>query len=80
MTILRQERVFHVSFKCADLTACGRFINTAKRGDGPFLRKQERVFYCLHAANLSNNLRAGYKCVKALVGLSALLDLLAQYQ
>jgi len=35
---------------------------------------------CLHAASLSNNLRAGYKYVKALVGLSALLDPLAQHQ
>jgi hypothetical protein len=50
-------------------------------GDGPFLRKQERVFYCLHTAGLSDNLQGGIpNSVKATVGLSALLDPLAQYQ
>ena len=43
----------------ADLSACGRFINTAKRGDSPFQRKQERVFSCLRTADLSNNLQGG---------------------
>jgi hypothetical protein len=53
----------------------------------PFQRKQERVFYCLHifywlyAAGLSDNLQGGItNTVKATVGLSALLDPLAQYQ
>ena len=32
-----QKRLIQVLFTCADLTACGRFINTAKRGDSPFL-------------------------------------------
>jgi len=44
------------------------------------LRKQERVFLCLLAAGLNNNLRAEKKYVKALVGLSALQDPLAQYR
>ena len=32
-----QKRLISVLFIGADLTACGRFINTAKRGDSPFL-------------------------------------------
>tara|TARA_B100001123_G_C14735345_1_gene798614 strand:- start:148 stop:339 length:192 start_codon:yes stop_codon:yes gene_type:complete len=59
MNILRQERMFHASFNCADLTACGRFINTAKRGDGPVLLKAGAGFLLPARRQIKQQLTGG---------------------
>jgi len=75
-----QKEVIKIVFTCADLTACGRFINTAKRGDSPFLRKQKRVFYARTPPVKQQLTGRLTNSVKALVGRSALYDPLAQRQ